>query len=120
MLPGGGRLLARFALPGEFGDGVRTQVLDVQALQGAVLRFRRTGDRFHPLGASGTQPLRQTFMDRGVDRPFRSLVPLIAVENRILWIVGLLPAQEGAVTRWTERAIHFTFVGELPWETLDC
>ncbi len=114
-LPDGSRIVARAALPGEMGDGARTQVLDAALLAGARVRSRRAGDRFHPLGAGGAQALKQTLIDRGVDRPFRQLIPLICAGERVLWILGLLPAQDAAVTARTERAVHFTYDGELPW-----
>ena len=112
----GGALRARSAAQGEYGDGLRTQVLDGDALEGANVRFRRPGDRFRPLGAAGSQPLKQTLIDRGIDRPFRRLIPLVARGSRALWLIGLLPAQDAAVTADTRRPIHFTFEGELPWE----
>ncbi len=112
----GGVLAVRPAAPGERGDGIRTQVLDGDLLSGAVVRFRQPGDRFHPLGAAGSQALKQTLIDRGIDRPFRSLIPLVAREERVLWLIGHLPAQDAAVTGRTVRPLHFTYQGELPWE----
>jgi len=112
----GGLLRARPAKPGELGDGVRIQVLDGDALQGATIRFRRPGDRFQPLGSAGSQPLKQTLIDRGVDRPFRGLIPLVVRDGRALWLIGLLPGNDAAVTPRTVRPIHYTFEGELPWD----
>ena len=120
LLPDGARMQARPALPDELGDGVHTQVLDARALQGAVVRTRLPGDRFQPLGAPGTQPFRQTLMDRGVDRPFRPLLPLVAHGSRVLWAVGLLPAQDAARRQESAAlAIHLTYCGTLPWEEQD-
>ncbi|MCL2812687.1 MAG: tRNA lysidine(34) synthetase TilS [Clostridia bacterium] len=112
----GGLLRARPARPGELGDGKRTQVLDGDALQNAVVRFRQPGDRFRSLGAVGSQPLKQTLIDRGIDRPFRGLIPLVVGDGRVLWLIGLLPGGDAAVTLHTVRPIHFTYEGELPWE----
>lgn len=114
-LPSGARMIARPAVPGELGDGVRTQVLDEAALHGAVIRVRLPGDAFHPLGATGSQSLKKALMDRHVDRPFRALTPLIAVGARILWIVGVLPSAEAAVAQDTKQAIHLTYEGDIPW-----
>jgi len=112
----GGTLRARPANTGERGNGRRSQVLDGDMLEGAVVRFRRTGDRFRPLGAAGSQPLGQTLIDRGIDRPFRALTPMVASGSRALWLIGMLPAHDAAVTSRTARPIHFSFEGELPWE----
>ncbi len=113
--PGGGRLFARPAEPGEWGDGIRTQALDAAALIGAVVRNRRPGDVFHPLGASGGHLLKQAYIDGGIDRPFRPWVPLIAKGSEILWILGMMPSHKARVTPHTTQAIFLTYQGDLPW-----
>jgi hypothetical protein len=40
----------------------------------------------------------------------------VAGGSRALWLIGLLPAQDAAVTPRTARPVHFTFEGELPWD----
>lgn len=113
-LPLGG-CLARDCAQAGLGDGLRRQALRADALPGAVVRYRRPGDRFWPLGAAGTQKLKQTMIDSRLDRPFRDLVPLIACEDRILWVVGLRVSQEAAVPGGEREAEYLVFSGELPW-----
>lgn len=113
-------IIARRAKPGEVGDGINTQVLDAQMLQGAVLRNRRDGDIFTPLGMSGTQKLKKTLIDAKIDKLFRNEVPLIACAERVLWIVGLKPAADASVTKDTKSGLHLTFVGQLPWIINTC
>ena len=63
------------------------QVLRRNALQDAVLRTRRDGDRIRPLGG-GDKLLSDYLTDRKIDRPLRSFLPLVAVGRHILWVVG--------------------------------
>lgn len=74
-----------------------TQVLDARALEGAVVRTRRPGDRIHPLGAPGTRLLSDYLIDRKIDRPLRDYLPLVAKTDRILWAVGVGISQEAAL-----------------------
>ena len=97
-------------------DGVRVQVLDADRLSGAVFRARRDGDRFAPLGMEGEQKLKRTLQDAKVDLPFRDLLPVLARDGRVLWIVGLKASREAAVTADTRRAVQIRFRGALPWD----
>lgn len=63
------------------------QVLCKNALEGAVIRTRRNGDRIRPLGC-GEKLLSDYLTDKKVDRPLRDFLPLIARENQILWVIG--------------------------------
>ncbi len=99
-----------------YGDGIREQTFDAEALQGAHFRARRDGDVFAPLGGTGTQKLKQTLRDAGIDQPFRDLLPVLARGNRVLWIVGLKPSRDAAVRENTCRTVTIAYTGDLPWE----
>jgi tRNA(Ile)-lysidine synthetase-like protein len=99
-----------------YGDGIRTQTFDADKIGGAVFRYRQNGDLFSPIGGTGTQKLKQTLRDAGVDRPFRALLPVFAVGQRVLWIVGLKPASDAAITLKTKKRVKITYQGKLPWE----
>ena len=56
---------------------------------GLGVRNRRQGDRFRPLGCSGTKTLQDLFVDRKVPADRRSRVPVIVDhEDRIVWVAG--------------------------------
>ena len=55
----------------------------------AVLRTRRPGDRFRPLGMCGSRTLREYFIDRKVPRAVRDRTPLCAEGDRIVWVAGM-------------------------------
>jgi tRNA(Ile)-lysidine synthase len=54
-----------------------------------VVRNRRPGDRFRPVGMGGRKKLQDFFVDRKVARERRDAVPIVADENdRIVWVAG--------------------------------
>jgi len=89
-------------------DNPDRQVLDAAALEGAVLRTRRDGDRIRPLG-SGDRLLSDCFTDRKIDRPLRDFIPLIAVGSRVLWAVGVCISADAAIRPDTARAVQLSW-----------
>jgi tRNA(Ile)-lysidine synthase len=72
--------------------------LDASALPSHLLvRAPVEGDRFHPLGAPGSRPLRRFLADARVPRGERRLVPLVLDGERIVWVAGLRVAQASRV-----------------------
>ena len=63
-----------------FGRGV-----DVSSL---AVRSRVPGDRFQPLGMSGTKKLKDFMIDEKVPGSMRDGVPLIVTSRGIAWVVG--------------------------------
>ncbi|MGI6706061.1 MAG: tRNA lysidine(34) synthetase TilS [Clostridia bacterium] len=76
----------------------------------AVIRNRKPGDRIQPLGSPGTKKLKDYFIDRKIDRWERDEIPIIAVGNRVLWVVGYDMADEVKVTGETKKFIKMEFV----------
>ncbi len=62
--------------------------VDLDKLDGAVLRFRRDGDTFTPFGG-GRKKLKQYFIDNKVPSRKRDRIPLICRGNDVLVIVGM-------------------------------
>lgn len=86
-------------------DNPRRQVMDADALRGAVVRTRRDGDRFRPLG-TGERLLSDYLTDRKIDRPLRDFIPLVAIGNRILWVAGVGISEEAKLRPDTRNAIE--------------
>jgi tRNA(Ile)-lysidine synthase len=64
-----------------------------------VVRGRRPGDRFHPLGAPGARKLQDFLVDRKIAREKRDLLPLVVDgRNRIVWVVGQAVGEDFRVT----------------------
>ena len=53
------------------------------------LRFRRPGDRFHPLGMTGSKKLQDFFTDCMVPKEERQKVPLLCDSDKICWVAGM-------------------------------
>jgi len=64
-------------------------LLDVAlARRALVVRSRRPGDRFRPLGMAQAKKLQDFFVDAKVPREARDAVPLVCADGEIVWVVG--------------------------------
>lgn len=80
-------------------DLVWSAWLDRTALGGRLLvRTRRPGDRFQPLGMSQAKKLQDIFTDIKVPRAWRDRVPLLVSDRGIAWVVGYRIADWAAVS----------------------
>jgi tRNA(Ile)-lysidine synthase len=111
-LPGLGlRLKAREVEASSIGDpragsAVDRALLDADALPGPLLvRSRRAGDAFRPLGCAGEAKLKSYLIDRKVPRPARERVPLVVSGSRIAWVVGFQIDDRYKVTPGTRRIL---------------
>lgn len=74
-----------------FRPSSRRAGLDLPIRPGSsvVVRSRRAGDRFRPLGCPYTRRLKDVLMDRRVPRQERGRLPLLEVDSRLAWIPGV-------------------------------
>ncbi len=70
------------------------------------IRFPRPGDRFHPLGAAGSQKLQDFFVNHKVPKAARPYVPLVLTGAEILWVVGYRIAEPFKVRPETRRMLE--------------
>ncbi|MFH2219104.1 MAG: tRNA lysidine(34) synthetase TilS [Pseudomonadota bacterium] len=69
--------------------GPGTGFMDMAALTfPLVLRNFRPGDRFAPLGLSGTKKVKKYFIDTKVPVAERLKCPILLSRNRIIWVAG--------------------------------
>ncbi|MBQ7887481.1 MAG: tRNA lysidine(34) synthetase TilS [Clostridia bacterium] len=88
-----GKFVVRPALEGETGDGKRSQRMPLRLLQGAYVSSRREGDVMIPFGKHTPVKLKKLMIDAHIERAMRKSVPLVRDrQGRILWAVGLRPA----------------------------
>ena len=85
------------------------EVLDADALAGAVIRSRRAGDRIRPLGC-GDRLLSDYLTDKKIDRPMRDYIPLLAKGERVLWALGLGIAEDAKIRPETRAAVKLTYI----------
>jgi tRNA(Ile)-lysidine synthase len=71
------------------GNGVVAFVRRDRAGGSLVVRNRRAGDRFRPVGLCGTKKIQDLFVDRKLPRAERDRVPLVTDESgQIVWVAG--------------------------------
>jgi len=64
-----------------------------------TIRNRRTGDRFHPLGAPGSKKLKELLIDRKVPVEQRDRIPLLTLNrSEIVWVAGVEISERFKVT----------------------
>ncbi|MDE0331529.1 MAG: tRNA lysidine(34) synthetase TilS [Nitrospinae bacterium] len=70
-------------------NGAWEACLDVEKLGvNACIRTRRDGDRFHPMGRTKAKKLKEYFIEKKIPRSLRNKIPLLAVGDRVAWIIG--------------------------------
>jgi tRNA(Ile)-lysidine synthase len=74
-----------------------------------VIRSRRDGDRFQPLGMGESKKLQDFMVDARIPRAWRDRVPLICAGERIIWVVGWRIDHRVRVTDSTRRVLHLEF-----------
>ena len=109
-LPGLARIRAEVGAFELAPDDPATELLNPDALRGAVLRTRRKGDRFHPLGAPGDRLLSDYLTDRKIDRPLRDVLPLVAVEERVLWVCGVGLSETAKLKDTSLHCVRLTMI----------
>jgi tRNA(Ile)-lysidine synthase len=68
-----------------------------------VIRNRREGDRFQPIGMTGTKKLKTYFIDEKIPRRRRDLIPLLADRHSVIWISGMRLSERVKIDENTSR-----------------
>ncbi|MHC1785477.1 MAG: tRNA lysidine(34) synthetase TilS [Christensenellales bacterium] len=89
---------------------------DAGRCAGALLRYRRSGDRISPLGAGGSQKLREYMIDHKIDQPLRDSWPLLCRGDEVLWVIGVGMGQTAAIGEDTREIKGLRYLGKLPGE----
>jgi len=81
-------------------------VLDEGSIVGKlIVRNWRPGDRIRPLGLGGSKKVHDVFVDKKIPRSARYRVPIIADEDRIVWVAGLTLSELVRVTGGTRKSV---------------
>ena len=70
-----------------------------------VVRNRREGDRFDPLGTQGSQKIKKLFIDRKIPRPERDRIALLADRESVIWVENLQMSERVKVTPETKNML---------------
>ncbi len=101
------RVVSRESLGHDLRKGGRDRAfLDADLLRGPLLiRARRPGDRFVPMGGPGTRKVKSFLIDRKVKVDDRERIPIVLSGDRIAWVVGHAIDDRFKVTPNTRRIL---------------
>ena len=81
-----------------------------QVGQDLILRGRKPGDRFQPLGMGGrSKPLREFMIDAKIPHHIRDKLPLVVSPQNIVWVAGYRIDERARVTEGTGRVLKIWF-----------
>ena len=87
--------------------------LDVEKLgENACIRTRRDGDRFHPLGRKKEKKLKDYFIKQKYPKSIRDQIPLLAVGNKVAWIIGYKVSAEFVAEGNEKRGVTLQALSE--------
>ena len=86
-----GAVRIRRAEAGETGDGVHSQAMDEDLLQGAALAPWQSGEEMIPFGTD--HPVRMKKLLENVEHALRKSVPVLKQGDTVLWMPGVRPAE---------------------------
>ncbi|MFC1919520.1 tRNA lysidine(34) synthetase TilS [Chloroflexota bacterium] len=74
-----------------------------------MVRCRRPGDRFQPLGMATPKKIQDFMVDAHIPRDWRDSIPLVYSPDQIVWIVGWRLDERVRVTEQTRQVLHLLF-----------
>jgi tRNA(Ile)-lysidine synthase len=74
-------------------------------------RGRMEGDRYRPLGSSGSAKLSDLLINRKIPAERREALPVVLAGSEILWVPGLPPAESARLAGPTKGALRLTWLG---------
>ena len=74
-----------------------------------IVRSRKRGDRFQPLGMKETKKISQFMIDARIPRDWRDRIPIIDSGDSILWVVGYRIDERMKVTEDTKLVLRLDF-----------
>jgi tRNA(Ile)-lysidine synthase len=91
------------------GSGLQVTVDASEIGTHLIVRYRRPGDRLHPLGAPGRRKVQDVLVDRKVPRDDRDVVPIVTTQSgEIVWVAGQVLADPFRVTPLTTSVVVLT------------
>ena len=91
--------------------GKRCIYIDADAVGGQLLvRNRRNGDRFKPLGMTGSKKLKDFFIDNKIPRDKRDSIPLVVDRNNIIWIAEYQMSDDYKISKKTRKTLRLELI----------
>ena len=87
------------------------EVYLVAPVSALAWRGRMEGDRYQPLGSSGSAKLSDLLINRKIPAERREALPVVLAGSAILWVPGLPPAESSRLAGPTKGALRLTWLG---------
>ncbi len=95
---------------GKIGYNSLVQFFDYDCLKrGINIRNRRNRDIFKPFKSNGTKKLKEYFIDTKIPRERRDEIPLICIDNEIVWVIGNKISDKFKVTENTKSVLKMEY-----------
>ncbi|AND86172.1 tRNA lysidine(34) synthetase TilS [Clostridium tyrobutyricum] len=89
------------------------QYFDYDKIKGnIILRNRKEGDKFIPIGMKGSKKLKNMFIDLKISKERRNDIPLICFGKSIAWVVGYRMGELFKIDKHTKKILAIEFEGE--------
>jgi tRNA(Ile)-lysidine synthetase-like protein len=84
-----------------------TEYLDAEAVgvKQLVIRSKKSGDRYHALGKSGSRLLKKLFIDEKVPISIRERIPVFTARGKIIYVAGHRIADSVKITEKTRKVL---------------
>lgn len=90
-------------------QGQDVALLDADSLQWPLLlRRKREGDRFHPLGSQGSKKLSEFLIDQKISLFDRDQLWLLVSDGQIVWVPGYRISKQFRVKKGTTRVLKIS------------
>ncbi len=92
-------------------DPKKEALLDYDTIREAtrlLLRRRRPGDKFRPLGLTGSKKLKDYLIDKKIPRANRDNLPLVMIGGDIIWATGLEIGDAYKIKPETKKILRLT------------
>jgi len=74
-----------------------------------VVRPRKRGDRFQPLGLSKPKKLNEFMIDAKIPQAWRQRIPIVCSPEQIIWVVGWRIDERVKVSEKTKQVLQLKF-----------
>ncbi len=74
-----------------------------------VVRPRKRGDRFQPLGLDQSKKLNEFMIDAKIPQAWRQRVPIVCSPEQIIWVVGWRIDERAKVSQKTKKVLRLKF-----------
>lgn len=97
----------------ELNKNDNIKCFDFDKINGKImLRYRKDGDRFTPMGMKGSKKLKDFFIDLKIPKEERNKIPLICFNTDIAWVVGYRISENFKVEKTTKNILKINIERE--------